>query len=1032
MDTCLLDSLRAAINDAYLAEETQLSEKLAVNLHDYDAKAAAVVARQLVCAVRANSARQTLINTLLHEYQLNSQEGIVLMEIAEALLRIPDAATQDAFLQDKLSSVAWNRHQPLHDRLLVRLMTGALSITGKIESWGLQPHESLGQYLSRLSTPLIRSAFKQGMQLLAGQFIFAETIEDAIKTMAEQRDLRYSFDMLGESALTAKDADRFFQAYSEAISQLKSVANADDTFANPGISVKLSALCPRYEPLQKQRAVSELSAKLLDLAKQAKDANINLTVDAEESERLEMSLDIFAAVFTDPALKNWPGLGMAVQAYQKRSLPVIRWLAALAETQHRLIPIRLVKGAYWDGEIKRAQESGLAGYPVFTRKSATDVAYLACAQAIFAEPKAFYPQFATHNAHTVAAVLTLANVHPNFEFQRLHGMGEALFDALAESDAKALPCRVYAPVGNFHDLLPYLVRRLLENGANTSFLNRVENPSIDIDEIVADPLSTMQQPHAQLVPPRKLYGQERLNSFGYNFSDPEIAGKLQAALDQLAGRAWEAFPIIDGNPHGGPIQATYNPCNSKDKIGSVVYAEPDTIKHAAARALASFHDWRRQPVEQRITYLHKTAELFESHYLELVSLCIREGGRTIKDALAEVREAVDYCRYYAAEADRLFHKPVRLPGPTGEENYLSRSGHGALVCISPWNFPIAIFSGQICAALAAGNTVIAKPAAQTSLTAMRCIQLMHQAGFPTNVLQFLPAEGMLIAEHLLRFPGLGGVIFTGSTTTARTINRQLAQHQPAIVPLIAETGGQNVMIADSSAHIEQLVLDAAISAFNSAGQRCSALRVLFVQEDIAETVIALLIGVMQELNIGNPDCFATDIGPVINDQAAQQLSEHVDRMRHEARILHQVDLDAKLESGNFFPPTLIEIESITQLKQEVFGPILHLIRFRADSLAAVIDTVNETGYGLTLGIHSRIKSHIQLIVERARVGNIYVNRNMIGAVVGVQPFGGMGLSGTGPKAGGPDYLRRLTCEQTVTINSAAVGGNAALLAESLF
>jgi RHH-type proline utilization regulon transcriptional repressor/proline dehydrogenase/delta 1-pyrroline-5-carboxylate dehydrogenase len=649
---------------------------------------------------------------------------------------------------------------------------------------------------------------------------------------------------------------------------------------------------------------------------------------------------------------------------------------------------------------------------------------------MLARPEAFYPQFATHNAHTAAAILTMAKPDADFEFQRLHGMGESFYEELAKNHPR--PCRIYAPVGNFHDLLPYLVRRLLENGANTSFLNRIENPSIPLHRIVEDPVAKLQEAHSRLVRPADLFGRERPNSAGVNLSDSAVLSELQAGLDALAERDWEAYPLVDGKPYTGQQQRVFSPSDRRRPIGQVSYAGTETIAQAAAGAMRAFSAWRLTPVKDRAAHLNKAAELLELHRLELVSLCVREGGRTIKDALAEVREAVDFCRYYAAEAEKLFAKPVRMPGPTGEENYLAYTGRGAVVCISPWNFPIAIFVGQIAAALAAGNTVIAKPSTQTSLTAMRCIRLLHEAGIPGEVLHYLPAEGSSIGKHLLTVPGLGGVVFTGSTATARSINQTLAQHQPAIVPLIAETGGQNAMLADSSAHVEQLVADAVTSAFNSAGQRCSALRVLYVQEEIADRVIELLIGAMQELNIGDPGMLTADVGPVINTQAAGELAAHVEAMRRQAKILYRPALAANLAQGSFFPPTLIEINGIDQLEQEVFGPVLHVIRYRANHLDKVIDSINATGYGLTLGIQSRIKSHIQSIVERARAGNIYINRNMIGAVVGVQPFGGMGLSGTGPKAGGPDYLRRLASEQAVTINSAAIGGNAALLSEALF
>jgi len=745
-----------------------------------------------------------------------------------------------------------------------------------------------------------------------------------------------------------------------------------------------------------------------------------------------MSLDIFAAVFNHPDLNDWPGLGLAVQAYQKRALPVIRWLAKLAEFQQRKIPLRLVKGAYWDSEIKRAQENGLSDYPVFTHKSATDLSYLACAQFILSEPDAFYPQFASHNAHTVAAIHQFGRQHPGYEFQRLHGMGEALYREIIEVKNWRIPCRVYAPVGDYRQLLPYLVRRLLENGANTSFINQISHPDISVAELVSDPVAAVKTATNQslIVLPRNLFG-ERLNSSGLNLADPEQLESVQQSLDALADKHWTAMPLINGSPRSGKERLIVSPYDNRLTVGSVVFAEPAAIDEALNEASQAFTDWRLCPVAQRAGYLKQAADLLELHRLELVSLCVREGGRTIKDALAEVREAVDFCRYYAQSAVDLFGEPIRLPGPTGEENRLYHYGCGVYVCISPWNFPIAIFIGQIAAALAAGNTVIAKPASQTALTAMRCIQLLHQAGIPESVLQFLPVGGSVFGQHLLPDPRVAGVVFTGSTSTAQFINLQLAQHHQAIVPLIAETGGQNVLIADSSALLEQLVQDAVVSAFNSAGQRCSALRVLIVQEDIADKTIAMLIGAMQELTVGNPGVYQTDIGPVIDHAALAPLSAHLEAMQEQAQLLYQLPLPDGLEQGSFFPPSLIELRSLSQLTQEVFGPVLHVVRYRESELDQVISAVNATGYGLTLGIHSRIDAVVNTIRQRVKVGNIYVNRNMIGAVVGVQPFGGMGLSGTGPKAGGPDYLRRFVIEQTVATNTAAIGGNAGLLAQDL-
>jgi RHH-type proline utilization regulon transcriptional repressor/proline dehydrogenase/delta 1-pyrroline-5-carboxylate dehydrogenase len=1030
-------ALRAAIKQAYLADENDCVGELLAGLGTYDPVKVSDCAKTLVNAVRAKKDQQSPIEAFLREYQLNSQEGIVLMGIAEALLRIPDNATQDRFLQEKLTHADWQNHLQHSDSLLVNLSSQALLLTSKFEDHvlfsGRHWFPVFEKLLSRLGAPLIRSAIKQIMQYLAEQFVFADSIQQAVQRSEQEAAYRYSFDMLGEAALTADDAERYYQSYLSAIIKLAEQASFADIYANPGISIKLSALCPRYEPFQHIRAVKELTDKLLTLAQKARAANISITVDAEESERLEMSLDIFAAVFTHPDLSGWSGLGLAVQTYQKRALPVIRWLAGLAENRHGKIPLRLVKGAYWDSEIKRAQENGLSNYPVFTHKSATDVSYLACTQLILSRSDVFYPQFATHNAHTLTAVYHSGKQHPGYEFQRLHGMGETLYQEIIEVKNWQNPCRIYAPVGHYHELLPYLVRRLLENGANTSFINQIDRPDISVEELIRDPVEWVKTSakKPQIVLPGALYGEQRLNSQGLNLADPELLQQLQKTLDTLADKHWQASPIINGSQYSGEQHLVNNPADNRLTVGSVIYADKRAIELALNGAEQAFSEWRLEPAEKRAECLQKAADILEQHRFELVSLCIREGGRTIKDALAEVREAVDYCRYYAQSALELFSIPVKLPGPTGEENLLYHYGQGVFVCISPWNFPIAIFIGQITAALAAGNTVIAKPSTQTALTAMRCVEILHLAGIPSTVLQFLPASGSLTGQHLLPDPRVAGVAFTGSTEIAQFINRQLAQHHQDIVPLIAETGGQNVMIADSSALLEQLVQDVIVSAFNSAGQRCSALRVLFVQQEIAEKTIVMLTGAMKELSMGDPGVYQTDIGPVIDQAALIPLNGHLEKMQSQAKPLYQLPLADSLRHGSFFPPTLIEISSLSQLTQEVFGPVLHLIRYGASELDRVIEAVNKTGYGLTLGIHSRIDVNIKTIRQGVKVGNIYINRNMISAVVGVQPFGGMGLSGTGPKAGGPDYLRRFVCEQTVTTNTAAIGGNASLLVKDL-
>jgi len=1054
--TAEIKTKRLTINQIYLADEAQTVQDLLAQLTAYDIDAISSQARQLLETIRGNTNRQSpvfsgqsITQAFLKEYQLNSAEGIVLMSIAEALLRIPDQATQDRFLADRLSAADWHQHLHHSDSLLVNLATDALALSGSLEQHQLRAElnhrpqfQSLFEkLLVRLGQPVIRTALKTAMNILGSQFVFAETIDDALSkssefTESQHKNTSFSFDMLGEAAITAADADRFFAAYQHAITQLAEHCRQNteafrDIYARPGISVKLSALYPRYEPLQHNHAVPALTARLLQLALQARLAGISLTVDAEESDRLDMSLDIFEAVFRNPELDNWPGLGMAVQAYQKRGLAVIRWLAELAQSRQRSIPVRLVKGAYWDGEIKRAQENGLDSYPVFTRKSATDIHYLVCAQYLIQHPDCFYPQFATHNAHTAVAIMHMARNHPGYEFQRLHGMGEALYQAIQTSPdyaVKSVSCRIYAPVGGYQDLLPYLVRRLLENGANTSFLNQAENPHIPIDEAICDPVTVWKNGlHSGLPLPVAIYGHQRRNSQGLNLGDPQVRQQIQQAMDALASQQYQTTPWINGKPHPGNSQPVNAPHESTHVVGKIALSDRKTVSNALDAAAAGFEDWRHCPVEQRAAYLLKAADLMEQQRMELVSLCVREGGRTIKDALNEVREAVDFCRYYAANALELFAQPVNLPGPTGETNTLGYCGRGVFVCISPWNFPIAIFTGQIAAALAAGNTVIAKPAERTALTAMACIRIFHQAGIPESVLHFLPGKGSEIGEPLIEDPRIAGVAFTGSTSTA-----QFARH-PVIVPLIAETGGQNVLIADSSAHKEQLVQDAVLSAFNSAGQRCSALRVLFVPHETADKVVELLIGAMQLLRMDSPTNLDTDVGPVISQQALRQLETHVNTMREQGCRIFQPSLPVpnQPQTGHFFPPTLIELNDLQQLHKEVFGPVLHVIRYASNELDSVIDAINTTGYGLTLGIHSRIQGTIKKICQKARVGNIYINRNMIGAVVGVQPFGGMGLSGTGPKAGGPDYLRRFAVEQTVTDNITAIGGNTGLLANDL-
>ncbi len=1036
------DALRFAITRAFLADETQVLDALlpVARMSDVQLQRIAQQARALVTKVRAGQGVAGAAHAFLREYDLSSQEGVVLMCLTEALLRIPDAHTADQFIQDKLSGGVWESHLGQSTSLLVNASTWGLLLTGRLVQLDQDPAlnvvDVLKSLLLRSGEPLIRAALKQAMRILAQQFVMGRSIDAALARSHDDanRRYRYSFDMLGESALSSVDAQKYFEAYRQAITRIGASCAPDvDEFARPGISVKLSALHPRYELAQRTRVLAELVPRVKELAYAARAAGICLTVDAEEAERLELSLDVFEAVFTDPALGDWHGLGLAVQAYQKRASHVLVWLVALARAQQRRIPVRLVKGAYWDSEIKRAQERGLDSYPVFTRKSSTDVSYLACARLLFDAPDAFYPQFATHNARTVASILVLAQGRV-FEFQRLHGMGEALYETLLSSyrENQAVACRVYAPVGSHEDLLPYLVRRLLENGANTSFVNRIEDAKVPVEDLIADPVAKThhlaRKPHPRIPLPQAIFAPQRANSHGINPHDEIALAALAAAVQSGSAAAPSAAPLLDGEPASGNTHGIRNPADQREVVGSVTEASTEVARQALAAAARYAATWAATPAPQRAMQLERAAELFEQQCAALLALLVREAGKTVPDALAEIRETVDYCRYYAAQARAEFSHARSMPGPTGEHNALSWHGRGVFVCISPWNFPLAIFVGQVVAALAAGNTVIAKPARQTPLVAMHAVRVLHTAGIAPHALQFLPGAGRELGEVLLRDARVNGVAMTGSTDTAVWIAQALAQRAGPIIPLIAETGGQNVMLADSSALPEQVVLDALTSAFNSAGQRCSALRVLFLQQEIAPRVLELLCAALGELVVGDPQWLATDIGPVIDAAARATLEQHVQYLALNARLLRRLELPAGTAHGSFFAPTVFEIERLDLLPREVFGPVLHVVRYAANHLDAVIDAVNASGYGLTLGIHSRIDARVRHIASRVHVGNIYVNRNMIGAVVGVQPFGGEGLSGTGPKAGGPHYLQRFATERTLTVNTSAVGGNTALAA----
>ncbi len=997
-------------------------------------------AAPLVRSVREQRLRSGGIDAFLATYDLSSREGVVLMCLAEALLRIPDAETVDRLIRDKIGSTEWEKRLGSSHSTFVNAGTWALMLTGRIVN--LDNHDrnlrgTLKRLVARAGEPVIRQAVTTAMRILGRQFVMGRTIDEALERSrsAEASGYRHSFDMLGESARTTADALRYFESYSQAIAAIGQAAAGRPEFAAPSISIKLSALHPRYEVAKAERVRRELVPAVKALALTAKARNVGFTIDAEEVDRLELSLDLIEALAMDSELATWNGLGLAVQAYQKRALPLLDWLAHLAHRAHRRLMVRLCKGAYWDAEIKLAQERGLSDYPVFTRKVSSDVSYLACARRLFADPVAFYPAFATHNAHTLAAVAELAisaGGSDEWEYQRLHGMGEELYDQIVGDDKWGRPCRVYAPVGSHEDLLAYLVRRLLENGANSSFVNRIADATLPIDALIGDPVekaaSLPRKRQTRIPLPSALFGAERANSEGPDMNDQPTLDELSSAIRRSALVSYTAAPLIGGRPVGKTSRPVCSPSDRREVVGQVVEARVEDVAVAMSLAAAAFPAWEATPARERAAILDGAADILQGRLPELLALIVREGGRTQADAVAEVREAIDFCRYYAAQAREKFAEPLLLPGPTGERNTLGLHGRGVFVCISPWNFPLAIFVGQIAAALAAGNCVVAKPAEQTPLVAALAVEFLHTAGVPADVLAFLPGDGH-IGAALVAHRECAGVAFTGSTEVARLIARTLADKDGPIVPLVAETGGQNALIADSSALPEQVVRDVVASAFNSAGQRCSALRVLFVQSDIADKVCQMLAGAMQELRIGNPAEIATDVGPVIDDAAREVLEAHASWLDGFALPIHRCSLDEEATRyGTFFAPRAYEIDRLSRLSREIFGPILHVVRWRAEELDQVCEAITRTGYGLTLGIHSRIDETIQRITRRLRVGNTYVNRNLIGAVVGVQPFGGEGLSGTGPKAGGPHYLYRFACERTLSVDTTAAGGNAGLMA----
>jgi len=1037
------DLTRAAIAAAYHADEDLIAAERIGQAKFSPAEAAGIelLTRDLVSRIRAMSGAQGGVDAFTQEYALSTEEGVALMCLAEALLRVPDAETADVLIRDKIATGDWDSHIGKSDSLFVNAATWGLMLTGRVVrmgqggDWNLQG--TIKKLVSRSGEPVIRQAIGTAMRLLGGQFVLGRSMKEALQNGEKWRrdGYRYSFDMLGEAAYTRADAARYLTRYQDAIDAVASAYKGDcaSIFHRPSVSVKLSALHPRYEWVKRERVMTELLPLLVALAKRARLADVGLTIDAEEAERHELMLDMVEALTKNPELKGWNGLGLAVQAYQKRALPTIHWLTVLARCHGVRLSVRLVKGAYWDTEIKRAQEAGLADYPVFTRKAATDTSYIACARAMFAAPDAIYPMFATHNAQTLAAIEALSGSRRDFEFQRLHGMGEALHGVYHTVKGEgAVPTRIYAPVGSHEDLLAYLVRRLLENGANTSFVNRLADGDASVDTLVADPIAelTRKAPlrNPRIPLPTELY-HDRKNSRGFLWGDPEIADPTHGEMTDILQAPAFAAPIIGGEWRENEAEPVFDPADRRRSIGRISLAGEAEAKEALSRAYAAQPAWDRLGGDGRALVLERAADLFEKNRNGLMALLVREGGKTLLAALGELREAVDYLRYYAALARKDFCGSF-MPGPTGETNELTLHGKGVFACISPWNFPLAIFTGQVAGALAAGNAVLAKPAVPTPLIAFAATRLLLEAGVPVDVLHLLPGSGSKIGTAIFPDPRLAGVVLTGSTDTAAVINRSLAARNGALATVIAETGGQNAMIVDSTALPEQVARDAVASAFDSAGQRCSALRVLFLQDDVADKMLEMIIGHTEELAIGDPFDPAIDIGPVINESARDSLVQHAERMRHDAKLLCKLHLGSEHEAGVFFPPHIFEIGSIGLLKQEVFGPIMHVVRYSAGHLDEVCSAINATGFGLTLGIHSRIESAAQFIRERVRVGNIYRNRNQIGAVVGVQPFGGEGLSGTGPKAGGPHYLHRMALERTYTVNTTASGGNTALLSSS--
>lgn len=998
-----LDAIRSEIRANYLPDEAEALARLikTADLSESDRSAISKRAVELVHAVRA-STDPRLMEVFLKAYGLSTREGVALMCLAEALLRVPDAETMDELIRDKIAPHDWSAHSGGSSSIFVNASTWALMLTGKVLDEGEGGIEkTLRAMVRRLGEPVIRTAVAAAMREMGEQFVLGRTIAEALKRgrSMTSKGYLYSYDMLGEAARTEADALRYLKAYADAIASLKSSSTGSDIRRNPGISVKLSAIHPRYEVSQKETMLPVMTERLLSLALAAREARMGLNVDAEEADRLDLSLDVIERVLADPRLADWNGFGVVVQAYGPRTAFAIDWLYALAEKLDRKIMVRLVKGAYWDTEIKRAQTMGLAGYPVFTRKPNTDVSYIANARKLLTMTDRIYPQFATHNAHTVAAVLAMAPDRDCFEFQRLHGMGEALHETVRQ--AEGTRCRIYAPVGAHSDLLAYLVRRLLENGANSSFVHQIVDEEVKAEDIARDPFETVarQGPAANPALPRplELFGVGRRNSKGWDITDPVTLAVIEQERAAFSGPdRWTAEPMTRASGQSA-ARKILNPANPEEVVGTVHEASADQVSAAVQAAIAAQPGWAARPVAERADILRRAADLYEANAIEFFALATREAGKTLADGIAEVREAVDFLRYYAAEAGR---------AEAGTE------ARGVIACISPWNFPLAIFTGQIAAALVTGNAVVAKPAEQTPLIAARAVALLREAGVPEDVLQLLPGDGPSVGAPLTADPSIAGVCFTGSTEVAKLIERQLAETAAPDAMLIAETGGLNAMIVDSTALPEQAVRDILASSFQSAGQRCSALRILYVQKDVEKKVMEMLKGAMEALSIGDPWALSTDVGPVIDDEARQAIGDYARAMEEKGRLVAKRDVPAH---GRFVSPQVLKVKGIGEMEREVFGPVLHVATFEADEIDAVISEINRKGYGLTFGLHTRIEDRVQHFVDGIHAGNIYVNRNQIGAVVGSQPFGGEGLSGTGPKAGGPHYLRRFR-------KSAAAGG----------